>query len=319
MATLSGVCGGVVQAPEVLFPQGGFQFLVLEDAQEFGGFAETGSGSGGGPAGGVVHGEMPAGGAAEGKPADHQAVRIDGEASLDILQGFPGIGFAGEPGAVAVTPVGMEDEGPRWGELPAPAGTFRHEGQFAQLLAPAVKPEVQPARRAVRRNGAVRNHQPVRLDRSIDPGEVAQGHGTGPLQPRGLAPGQRPEAFPALRELAAGGGEFVGLVDFPVSNRPLDGFLEDLDVGESVAMGGGEAWLHGLDRRGQGCRALQQLGSQGFGDADAGRGHRTDCVRPVVRGSIGVGCDGMTEQWEEQRDGQQGPSWGVRYGVHEVS
>ena len=117
--------------------------FLLEYAQEIGCFAESGPGSGSGPSSRVVHGEVPRGSSAQGKPTDHQPVFIDWITPFDFFESLPEVGFSGETAAVAIASIEVEHERVRRSEFPEVLHPVGDECQFAQGFAPSVEPEIQ--------------------------------------------------------------------------------------------------------------------------------------------------------------------------------
>lgn len=284
---VEGVGGGVVKAPEFLFPGAGLERFLLEDAEEFGGFAEAGSGSGGGPEGGVVDGEVPAGGAAQGETSNHETMVVDRVPRLDIGEGFPGVGFAGEPGAVAIAAVGVENERVGGGEFASPVHAFLEEGEFAQLFAPAMEPEVESV--SVRGVGvvAVGDDETVGLDRSVDSGDIAEHDETGPGEPGHAAFVQGTEPTPAFRELGSCGSQFVGVVNLAVAHRPIDRLLEDAHIGDAGPCRGGEGGFGRIDGGAELFGAFAENALVLGRDGDAGWGDGANPGGEVVGGAIG--------------------------------
>jgi hypothetical protein len=318
-AQVGGVFGGVVEAPEFLFPPGGLERFALEDAQEFGRFAEAGAGGGGGPAPGVVDGEMPARRPAEREAADDEAVVVDGKTAGEIGERLPGVGFAGEPRAVAIPAVGMEDQGVGGRELARASGSIGEERQFAQFLAAAVEPEVDPV--PVGAGGFVGggDHDAVGLHRTVDVGDVAERHGSRPGEPGGAAFAEGGGAFEAFPELNLGGPHFVGGVEFVVTERPVDRLVEDPEVGEAGEEGGfaGQIATELVDLRAEPGHAGRKAAAVVLGNRDTGRRHGTNLVGEVVRRTVGAGTRGGKGEDAKQEAGVvEGGSRGEGEGEH---
>src|SRR5450755_1085693 len=94
----------------------------------------------------VMPGEMPGCRAAHGKAAHRDAVFIDRIMFANIIQRLKSIRFTGELERVAIAPVRMQHDSVLRRELTAAFLAFHNETQFATVVVPPVKPEIQPER-----------------------------------------------------------------------------------------------------------------------------------------------------------------------------
>ena len=155
--------GRIVEAPKLLLPRRRTERLVLEDFEEIRGLAEAGAGRRRRPTAGIVRGEVPARGAAEREAAHDQPVLVDRVVALHVGERFPQVRLAGEARAVAVAPVEVEHERAPRRELAGVAHAVVEEGEFGQVLAPAVEPEIKAVAPAVMGVETLGHDQSVRL------------------------------------------------------------------------------------------------------------------------------------------------------------
>ncbi len=132
--------GAVVHVEELFLPRVGSDHFVLEDPQELGGLAESGARGGCAEQTGVVHGQLPAGGAAHAEAADHHAVFVDGIALADIGHGLEGIDLAGELVGAAVATVEVQYESVLGREFARAGHALAEEAELAKLLPTSVGP-----------------------------------------------------------------------------------------------------------------------------------------------------------------------------------
>src|SRR6188768_2634812 len=83
----------------------------LENFKEVRGLRKSRARGGGGPPAGVMHCEMPTGGASEREAAHRQAILIYRVKTLRMAEGFEQIRFAGKSAPVAVASVKMKNKG----------------------------------------------------------------------------------------------------------------------------------------------------------------------------------------------------------------
>ena len=137
------VIRGIIHAPEFLLPPGGLQRFSLEDLKEISRLGEPGAGRRRRPQSGMVRGDMPAGRAAEGKPAHDQPVFIDGIILLHMIKRLKQVGLAGEPVAIAIAAVKMNDESVGRRELARRSQSTVDKIEFTERLAASMKPKVE--------------------------------------------------------------------------------------------------------------------------------------------------------------------------------
>ena len=125
----------------------------------------------------------------------------------------------------------MEDQAVVGRELADVLATLAEEGEFAQGLAATVTPEVETHQRP---GVIVRDDHAVRLDRSVDLRLVPAHDQAGLAGPRGLASEERGGAGLALDDQIVGGLEFALVEILIVATGPIDGLVEDLNVGQKL-------------------------------------------------------------------------------------
>ena len=137
------VVGGVIHAPELLFPPRRLECLPLKHLEEISRLRESRAGRRRRPQSGMVRGDMPAGRAAEGKPAHDQPVFIDGIILLHMIKRLKQVGLAGEPVAIAIAAVKMNDESVGRRELARRSQSAVDKIEFGQCFAASMKPKVE--------------------------------------------------------------------------------------------------------------------------------------------------------------------------------
>ena len=106
------------------------------------------------------------------------------------------------------------------------------EVEFREFFAAAVEPCVEtPAVGEVRVEG-FGDDEPERLDAAVDFREVAAWDETAGVEPWDFAADEGVETIEAVGELIAGQLDLGGVEEFVVAEGPVDGLVEDLDVGE---------------------------------------------------------------------------------------
>src|SRR5882757_6071849 len=100
-----------------------------------------------------MNADMPAGRASKRKSANHEAIEIDGIIALHCFQGFENINLARKFLAVAIAAIRVKNDRVCRREFAERLLAVAQKVQFAQLLAPAVKPNVEP--KPVRRGWVV--------------------------------------------------------------------------------------------------------------------------------------------------------------------
>lgn len=229
---VGGVFGGIVHAPELLFPGEGGVRLGKVEVEEVFGFGEAGTGGDGDPIACEVGTDVPGGSAAHGEAADEDAIFIDGVMAFDGGEGFVEVGFAGEAAGIAEAAVEVEDDGVGRREFAGAGFAFGEEVDFAEGFIAAVEPGIEAP--AVGGVGAVAggDDEAVGLDAVVDAGAVAANDEAGGVGPGGFAFGELGCSFEAVAEEGVGFADFVGLEEFVVAEGVADGFAVDEDVGQ---------------------------------------------------------------------------------------
>ena len=103
---------------------------------------------------------------------------------------------------------------------------------------------------------------------------VAAQDEAGGIEPRGAAGAEVRGAFAAEGEKVARGGDLLGCEKLVVAEGPIDGFVENLDVGEEGeergVVRGGEFGAEGGDFGGERGGGGGELGAGRIGNCDAG-------------------------------------------------
>src|SRR5437899_1387719 len=171
------------------------------------GRGKTGARIGRRPDSGMMHCQMPTTGAAHRKAADRASIRIYRIMLLHMLHRLDHIDFTGKFERIAESSTWMEDKGIFGRELPSGSLPIRDELQFGEMIVPAMEPDIEPMttsccdRRPVAVYGeAGRHDEPVRLDGSIDFGEISAHHQSRRARPWRLSISQRASAVHSLTQ-----------------------------------------------------------------------------------------------------------------------
>ena len=116
-----------------------------------------------------MHRELPAARAAHGEPADRDPVVVDRQQRLHVGDRLQHVDFAGELEGVAVAAVGMEHDRVGRDDRARITEPLVKELHLADLLAPAVQPDVEAAWLRVGDVEVGRQDEAVGLDRTVDP------------------------------------------------------------------------------------------------------------------------------------------------------
>ena len=199
--------------------------------------------------------------------------------------GFEDVDFAGELRGVAEASVGDEDESAGGDDLGWLRFAFGEEGEFGAFLAAAEEPDLEAAGSSALPVG--RDDEAVGLEGVVEFRAVAAQDEAGGIEPRDAAGAEVRGAFAAEGEKVARSGDFFGGEKLVVAERPVDGFVENLDVGEEGeergVVRGGEFGAEGGDFGGERGGGGGELGAGRIGNCDAGgreafRGRR-GCLR----------------------------------------
>ncbi len=307
---IAGIVGGVVQVPELLLVQGRFDHFLLEDLQEFLRFAEAGAWGSRAPQTGIMRGQLPAGRPAHREAADDATGLVNGIACFDAGQRLQAVDLAGELVGAAVAAIQVQNDGVGGDEL---AGRFFpaiHKGQFRQLFASAMAPDVEPMLAGQAGLERRRHHQAVRLHRAIDLRDVAAHDQPGLRRPGRLALAQRAGPVGALLEQVASHRYLLEVVELIVGQGVANRVVVDLDVRKeidqaSLALEGGAQSVAAqtVDFLAQSLDALLQLIAVGLGNLDTDGRHRVD----LVGGAVG---SEQRNQGEPEQEGQKASGHG---------
>ena len=178
----------------------------------------------------------------------------------------------------------MQDEGVGRGELARIAGPVVDEGQFAQILAAAVEPEVEAEGLGRVGGPRRRHHQAVGLDGVVDARAVPAHHQAGLAGPGGGSAAQGRYPFGGHLQLQAGGIDLIGPEEFIIPQRPIHGLVVNLHIRQPGQQRGllRELALQRFQVGTQLGDALSQFIAGGFGNRDARRRHPANLIRPVV-------------------------------------
>ena len=230
---VAGIFCGVIKSPERLFVRRR-QRVFPGQAEVLERLGKSGSRRDGDPVGGEVGAQVPATAAAHREAAQAHAIVVDGVVRFRVGKCLEDVDFAGELEGIAEAAVRVEDDCVGRGELPGTCAALLHELEFAQFVVAAVQPDVE-APFAPRVGGKrLGDDQSVRLHRVVESGDVATHDEAGGARPRHFAVGQLRGAFVASDEQILGGFEFAWLEKDPVLQRPVNGLVIDLHVGEMV-------------------------------------------------------------------------------------
>ena len=271
---VAGVFRGVVKPPKRLL-MGGWHRVFPGQAEVLERLGKTGSRCYRHPVASEVGAQVPATAAAHREAANAHPVVVHGILFLRVGERLEHIDFAGEFERVAEAAVRVEDDCVGRGELPGGGAALLDEFQFAQLVVAAVQPDVEAAFAPRVGGDRLRDHEPVRLHRVVESGDVAAHDEAGGACPRCLATGQLHGAFAAGDEQLFGGFEFAWLEKDPVIQRPVNGLVIDLHIGEVAEQRRRIGVLpgQGVDRLAKRVGARAQLGAGVVGKLDADGGN----------------------------------------------
>ena len=229
--------------------------------------------------------ELPDRGATHAETANEETVIVDGIRLTGVLIRFPEVDFTGELVGATIAAIGMQDETVSRGNLADALAAVLEETQLTQGLATAMAPEVEAQRRA---DIGLRHDHAVRLNRTVNARAVGTDDGAFLRGPR---------SFPFSEGGGAGltfGDEFMGGLKFGIlekliiADRPIDGLVEDLDVGQEL--GQTRVLRLGLSRvidgHAQFNDALLDGLLVGLRHGDAGRRDRANGLGHVILGPI---------------------------------
>ena len=216
--------------PELLFEPGWLR-LLRECSRIFRRLCEAGSRRGSRPEPSVMRRQMPAARTAHGEAAYRHSGAVDRILFRRVLECFEDIGFARELERVAVASVGMEHEGVCRSEVAGGALPVADELQLGQVVVASVQPDIESSRLFRLSCERRRDHEAVGLDGAIDSGHKSAHHQAGGGQPRFLATRELSGAFYSLLQQGSSDGDFVAAEELVVSQRPMNGFMKDFDVG----------------------------------------------------------------------------------------
>jgi hypothetical protein len=126
----------------------------------------------------------------------------------------------------------MNDERVRRHEFAAILHPVLDEGEFAELFAAPVQPDIRAAQADIARLPVVRDDHAVRLHRAVDAREVATHYEPGFADPQGRAPTKFLESLAADLELQPRRRDLLRIENLVVAQRPIHGLVEDLHVGQ---------------------------------------------------------------------------------------
>ncbi len=288
----------IVEVPELFFPPGRFQLFLLINSQELRRLREARARRRRRPAPGMMHGEMPARGPAHRESAHGDAVAVDGVVLLDVVHSFKCVHLAGKVVRVGIAAIGVQHESVRRCEVAKRLLPAVDEGQLAQRLAAAVKPDVEPMLKGgawpIRRG----DDQAIGLDRAVDLRDIAADDKACCRGPGGDTLTKLLDAVLALVEQLACDGDLVFLKELAVFQCVMDGVAVDLDIGQEFKQSGlsCQRGAQSVDVAFEADDTGGQADTVELREFDAGRRDRSHLFGDVIRGAIGQDHAGSEEQ-----------------------
>ena len=289
MTEIGGVAWAVVPGPELLLVPGGREGFLLEDLEKVGRFREPGSRRVAREQVGVVDGHLPTAGPAHREAPHGDPILVDLVPAFHRVHPLQHIDFPGHFERVAVPPVGVEHERVGGGELTLARLGAMDEVELAQLLAPAMQPDIEPVLARSVEGGGVGNDQSIGLDAAIDLRDITSRDGAGLLRPGSVTSQQRFRTLDPLPQQFLGDGEFFDVEELVVLEGTRHGFVEDDHIGEETRRFRIGLLSELCQQRGQLRETRFKFGANVRGNFNANLRDGADILGEVIRRSIGPG------------------------------